>query len=129
MAAMTRDQSILDIRPELSIQEGHGEIEAFQNKVLRPLLKLQNDLLLSITRDYLLRKHKQFNAYKVGVQQQLLQTAGKQDLEFKYMLINSIVGLLTLDELEHYHRYRSEMNKRIVQMAIERILSQLERLY
>ena len=36
------------LRPKLNFEKAHTSIEQFQNEVLRPILKLQNDLLLIV---------------------------------------------------------------------------------
>ena len=56
----TRDAQLIALRPELpqvSIHDQMSDQEFFQNKTLRPILKLQNDLLLALFRHYI-EKHK-----------------------------------------------------------------------
>ena len=55
-----RDQALLALRPEIpsaQILPGMSSEEKFQNKTLRPIAKLQNDLLVAVFRNYA-RKHK-----------------------------------------------------------------------
>jgi hypothetical protein len=47
------DQAFLEMRPEIPFESADTlEIELFQNETLRPILKLQNDILL----DYLVKQ-------------------------------------------------------------------------
>ena len=124
-----RDELVLHIRPKLTLQEGTTEEEHFQNIVLRPILKFQNELLLSIARDYLQRHRSHFNLLKRSAQETVIHQAARQDPELRNGFIYPIVSLLSIEELAFYQQHRSELNKRIVQMAIQRVQSQLERLY
>ena len=52
---MDRSQKLLSIRPLISsakIVQNMTEEERFQNQTLRPILKLQNDLLLASFENY-----------------------------------------------------------------------------
>lgn len=129
MDALSRDDIVKQLRPELGLGRSVSEVEEFQNQVLRPILKFQNDLLISLTKYYLARHHKNFNALKTSAQETVLIQASKQDPELRNQLIYPVVSLLTEDELVTYHTHRAELNKRIAQMATERVRSQMERLY
>ena len=51
MSISSRDQYLLQLRPELSSAQVLDEttaIESFQNTALRPILKLQNDTLIRL---------------------------------------------------------------------------------
>lgn len=126
---MNRDDMIKDLRPALQLKQGLSEVERFQNEVLRPILKFQNDLLLMLTKHYLNRHYKNFNALKSSAQETILIQASKQDPEFRNQMIYPVVSLLTIEEIKVYHLHRAEINKRIAQMATERVRSQMELLY
>ncbi len=120
---------VTEIRPLLSLQPTKGEIEGFQNEVMRPILKFQNELLILLAKQYVNKYHKSFNALKQVNQESIIIQASKQDPEFKSFLIWPVVGLMSSTELAFYSAHRSELNKRISTMAAQRIVSQLERLY
>ena len=129
MEMISRDEVVKRLRPTLGLRASASEIESFQNEVLRPILKFQNDLLIALTKHYLIRHHRNFNALKLSAQETVLIQAAKQDPEFRNQLIYPVVSLLTAEELLLYHEHRADFNKRIAQMATERVKSQLERLY
>jgi len=129
MEERSRDTVVTEIRPLLSLQPTKGEIEGFQNEVMRPILKFQNELLILLAKQYVNKYHKSFNALKQVNQESILIQASKQDPEFKSFLIWPVVGLMSSTELAFYSAHRSELNKRISTMAAQRIVSQLERLY
>ena len=129
MEERSRDTVVTEIRPLLSLQPTKGEIEGFQNEVMRPILKFQNELLMLLAKQYVNKYHKSFNALKQVNQESIIIQASKQDPEFKSFLIWPVVGLMSSTELAFYSAHRSELNKRISTMAAQRIVSQLERLY
>ena len=129
MEERSRDTVVTEIRPQLSLQPTKGEIEGFQNEVMRPILKFQNELLILLAKQYVNKYHKSFNALKQVNQESIIIQASKQDPEFKSFLIWPVVGLMSSTELAFYSAHRSELNKRISTMAAQRIVSQLERLY
>ena len=129
MEERSRDTVVTEIRPLLSLQPTKGEIEGFQNEVMRPILKFQNELLILLAKQYVNKYHKSFNALKQVNQESIIIQASKQDPEFKSFLIWPVVGLMSSTELAFYSAHRRELNKRISTMAAQRIVSQLERLY
>lgn len=129
MENASRDDVIISIRPQLDLVAATGNIEAFQNDVLRPILKFQNEFLMIASRQYVKKYYKTFNALKKANQESILIQASKHDPEFKAFVVWSVVGLMSSDELEFYNAHRSELNKRISTMGVQRILSQPERLY
>ncbi len=129
MKSISRDVVVKSIRPELNLISASGDIELFQNSVLRPILKFQNEFLLATARQYIKKYHKSFNALKKVNQESILVQASKQDPEFRSFVVWPVVGMMTTTELDFYHQHRGELNKRISTMALQRILSQMERLY
>lgn len=52
----TRSEKLLQQRPDIptsKINDQMGSEEYFQNAILRPILKLQNDLFISVFKNYL----------------------------------------------------------------------------
>jgi hypothetical protein len=64
----TRDLSLLALRPKLPnvrIDGAMSSEEHFQNNTLRPVIKLQNDLLVAVFKNYI-KKHKNvFQTYTI----------------------------------------------------------------
>lgn len=123
---ITRDEIVKPLRPILSLSESSTTAETFQNTVLRPILKFQNELLVEAVKHYCHKQNKTFRALKATVQQQFIKQAAKQDQELRSLMINLVVALFTIGEFQQYAENRPEYNKRIVQMATERVLSQLD---
>lgn len=119
-----------DLRENLSLPtfENSSEAELFQNNVLRPVLKLQNDIFIQIFRDYAMRKMSDFtslkNEQKINFTEQSLQ----KDIALKNTFIGITIGMLTPEEITVYLSDSKSFNKRIINMLSERMKSQIEAL-
>jgi len=119
-----------DLRENLSLPtfENSSETELFQNNVLRPVLKLQNDIFIQIFRDYAMRKMSDFtslkNEQKINFTEQSLQ----KDIALKNTYLGMTIGMLTPEEITIYLSDSKSFNKRIINMLSERIKSQIEAL-
>ena len=104
------------------------EIELFQNKVLRPILKFQNNLLLHIFNDYINQFKGEF--FKLSSQQKLsyIQESLSKNQRLRSIILGTIVGLFTIEDYSFYRLNTSCLNKRIIAMTIERIQSQSEKI-
>ncbi|MBL7880593.1 MAG: glyoxalase [Chryseobacterium gambrini] len=117
-----------DLRENLSLPtfENSSETELFQNNVLRPVLKLQNDIFMQIFRDYAMRKMSDFtslkNEQKINFTEQSLQ----KDIALKNTYIGITIGMLTPEEITVYLSDSKSFNKRIITMLSERIKSQID---
>lgn len=116
-----------DLRPKLNLQPASSEIEQFQNEVIRPILKLQNDVLVLIFNNY--TKTQQItlsdNLDKLRVQ---VRDICSKDISLKNQLIGMTIGMLETDELANYQIHQSEYNKRISQMIAQRLYDNLSKL-
>ena len=117
----------LSIRPTIkSIKVfDSSNLEAdFQNSVLRPVLKLQNDLILYRFDTYIASKGMLFTNQEEAVRRTTLAKIFQKDIAFRNQMIGMVVGLFTLEEIEYYENNIREINKRIVALVHERIVSQ-----
>ncbi|MFD2518784.1 glyoxalase [Salinimicrobium flavum] len=124
-----RDLQLLDIRPEIrsakiSSQTGAGEL--FQNQTLRPVIKLQNDLLVEAFRNYI-QKHKNvFMDLDVEKRLKYIENAIQKDIKFRNSLKGMIIGQFTVEEYRFYITDSSALNKRMMNLVKERIQSNLQ---
>lgn len=112
-----------DLRPQLDLPALPNATpeEEFQNQTLRPILKLQNELYLSLFADYTLRHNKDF-ASATPPQKRNFVT---ESLQKNGVLKNTFIGMLTPEELHVYLQDSRNYNRRITAMIAERILSQV----
>lgn len=124
-----RDINLLSQRPEIPsarVSEEMSFEEQFQNKTLRPIAKLQNDLFVEVFKNYI-KKHK--NAYyNFSIEKKLLfvENAIQKDIKFRNSLKGIIIGQFTLDEYQLYITDSSALNKRMMNIVKERMLSNIQ---
>jgi hypothetical protein len=112
------------LRPEiLSIikTENFSALEKFQNETLRPIIKLQHDLILTRFEHYL--KQNKINIIELNKTQKtdLMNKLFKSDTRLKNDFRGLIIGLFTLEEYKEYLTISSQLNKRINNMIRQKI--------
>lgn len=100
--------------------------ESFQNDVLRPILKFQNDIIILYFKHFIVETKIEFNTLKYSHKVTRVHDLFKTNIQFKQFYLGLIVGYFSVEEFNHYTANKKEINKRIVAMLIERICSQLE---
>jgi len=100
--------------------------ELFQNEVLRPVLKLQNDLFIASFINHLGKNRIDFNSFSVEKKLTTIENAIQKDIKFRNALKGMIIALFTIDEYELYIKNSSSLNKRMMGMLIERLKSQVQ---
>ncbi|MEO0037167.1 MAG: hypothetical protein RIQ59_378 [Bacteroidota bacterium] len=99
--------------------------EQFQNCSLRPILKLQNDLLLQFFITYAIKNKKMFFNLSQENKFKYIENSVQSDTVFRNQLIGLIIGLFSISEYQEYAKNPSNLNKRILNLLIERWKSQL----
>lgn len=128
MSINSRDQFLLKGRPEIpSIQNTTKtlDLEVFQNKVLRPILKLQNTIFVSVFLDELRRKKQDFTTFNSEDKHKAIQRNLNTNSSLKQRFLGIVMGLFTNTEMDFYHRHMSAINKRIFSMLKIRLEDQL----
>jgi len=126
---MNRDQQLISLRPSIPVLVEDGvtsAMEQFQNKSLRPILKLQNGLLLQLFRNYAIKRKGAFFAVPVSQKRAYIEKSLQRDLRFRSLMQGIIIGQFTIDELANYEQEESELSRRMIGMMIQRIHSQWE---
>ena len=100
--------------------------ELFQNEVLRPILKLQNDLFVASFINHLTKNKIDFNTHSIEKKLIIIENAIQKDIKFRNALKGTIIGLFTTDEYAIYIKNSSSLNKRMMGMLIERLKSQVQ---
>jgi len=104
------------------------EVEKFQNEVIRPIVKMQHQLLVGLFKDYLLSKKINFSSFSKEKKIIKIQSIFKTDSKFKTFVLGCIVGQFSLRELEIYTLIKAEYNKRINQILTKRIIDSISQL-
>lgn len=124
----TRDLNITHWRGESigAVNEQSSNDEKFQNQTLRPILKLQNDLFIAVFNNHVNKHKNDFYALSVEKKLQFIENAIQKDIKFRNSLKGMVIGLFTLAEYEVYIQNSSALNKRMMNMLIERLKSQVQ---
>lgn len=115
-----RGQTIGSITDQSSVEE------QFQNEVLRPILKLQNDLIILSFQNYLSVNKINFNSFTVDKKVTLIENSIHKDSKLRESFKGIIIGLFTSNEYSAYSKNASNINKRIITMLVERLKSQVQ---
>lgn len=124
-----RDTTLLSLRPNITsatVTPSMSSEEQFQNQTLRPVAKLQNDLLVAVFTNYV-RKHKNV-FYDLTIEKRLdyIENAIHKDMKFRNSLKGIIIGQFTLDEYELYIENSSALNKRMMNIVKDRLKSNIQ---
>ena len=123
-----RDHFITTLRGETlgKINSQTSEEELFQNQILRPILKLQNELFIEQFKNYIVKNKAQFSQFTVDKKLDYIENSILNDNKFRNLLIGTTIGLLQIEEYKLYSKNASALNKRIITMLIERLKSQVQ---
>lgn len=124
-----RDQILIDIRPEIAsakVLPGTSSEEAFQNITLRPVVKMQNDLLLLAFHNYISKHKNMFQSLSVEKKIEYIEKALQKDSKFRNSLKGMIIGQFTLEEFEVYMQNSSALTKRMINLVKERLIDQVQ---
>lgn len=119
---------LLKLRPEIPSIQQELEMnpeEAFQNQSIRPILKFQNNLLLAIYAQHVL-KHKSI-FYKLTIPKRLefVKESLQKDPLLKHTLLGAVIGLFTNEEFSLYLEHEKELKRRISDMLVQRFQDQI----
>jgi hypothetical protein len=123
-----RDAFISEFRGETlgTVTSESSSDEIFQNQVLRPILKLQNDLFIDVFRNYISKYKNDFYSYPVEKKLAYIENSIQKDIKFRNSLKGIVIGLFTIQEYDVYIKNSSSLNKRMMNMLIERLKNQVQ---
>ncbi|MFT6216620.1 MAG: hypothetical protein ACJAS3_003033 [Roseivirga sp.] len=120
----------LDLRPIIKTKEFENSTdeEKFQTLTLRPILKLQNELILGLFKNHIVESKHAFYALSAENKALFIENSLQKNIVLKNKLLGVALGMLTIEELTVYNNNISLYNKRIASLLIERIRSQISHL-
>lgn len=122
----SRQIDIKKIRPEIpnaKINDAMSADERFQNLVLRPVIKLQNDLFIVVFKNYIAKHKIVFQNLSLEKRLLFIDNAVNKDIKFRNALKGMVIGLFTIEEYVVYTQNSSALNKRMMHMVKERLIS------
>ena len=123
-----RDNNVLIVRGETlgTVTNQSSLEEIFQNKTLRPILKLQNDLLIQVFINYAIKQKNVFFSLTPEKKMTYIENVIQRDIKFRNSLKGMIIAFFTLDEYAEYIQNSSNLNKRMMNMLVERLKNQIQ---
>ncbi|QFZ55832.1 glyoxalase [Oceanihabitans sp. IOP_32] len=125
----TRASSLKRIRPEIisaKIKENMSAEEHFQNLVLRPIIKFQNELIIEVFKNYVVKYKSVFYDLSLQKRQDYIENLVQKDMKFRNSVKGMIIGLFTVEEYLIYIENSSALNRRMMNMIKERLLSNMQ---
>ena len=116
-----RDKLVVNLRPVITTINSElvkSDQEKFQNEVIRPIIKFQHELIVKIFSSYLQTKN-----MSPEIRSAKIKSIFQKDRSLIIELKCIIVAYFTTSEYENYTLMKSEVNKRLIQIIRERILS------
>ena len=125
---MQRTEELKKLRPNIptiAIENATTAQEQFQNRVLRPVLKFQNDLLVALFQQYIIKRKGIFNGLSREKKLTYIQQAIQKDQNFRNLLVGSVVGQFTIEEYQVFATEENKLTKRMMEMCVQRLQDQL----
>ncbi len=123
-----RDEALLELRGEAigEIFPQSSKDEIFQNKTLRPILKLQNDLFIESFLNYVNKSKSDFYNMSLEKKMAFIDNAIHKDIKYRNALKGMVMSMFTVEEFRQYIQNSSDLNKRMMNMLIERLKDQVQ---
>jgi hypothetical protein len=120
--------SKLDLRPIIETKELENSTpeERFQTQTLRPVLKLQNEILLGLFKNHITESKNTFYDLSLEKKGLFIENSLQKNIVLKNKLLGVALGMFTIEELKVYSTQTSLYNKRIIGLIVERIRSQIQ---
>lgn len=119
-------QTKISIRPQIPtalVNENMSLEEKFQNTTLRPVIKMQHELLFVRLESEL--SQAVFQNLTRAAKKQFIQTVLFKGNAIRSEVVGMIAGCFTLEEYGFYRENSKTINKRIIQIIIERVINTL----
>ncbi len=126
-----RDTSLMALRPavlaDLTADAEHSPGH-FMHATLRPVCKLQNELLLHLFRQYTHKTKDTFRQLSPAKRLEFIAHSIQRDQRFRSLLFGVIVGQFTEAEWHIFSTHEQELSRRLSELLIQRLSDQVERL-
>lgn len=119
---MSRTRPVL----ENLITDNMSEAEVFQNKTLRPIIKMQHNLLIVFFKSYLKKRKIDFFCLTAQKKRSRVKAILQKTSILKNLNLGLIIGDFSMEEYAFYDENSSELNRRILQIIAQRIQDSLD---
>ncbi|MBL0083531.1 MAG: hypothetical protein IPP37_14415 [Saprospiraceae bacterium] len=125
---MEREPTIIQLRPNIETIAESAEssvLEFFQNKTIRPILKLQNQVLIEAFKGLNRQKAATYSRMSAIQKRVWLRNMLSKDAIARNVILGIVLGMMTSDELGFFFDHEKECRQRIMDMVAERLASQV----
>ncbi|MBK7010752.1 MAG: glyoxalase [Saprospiraceae bacterium] len=125
---MEREPTIIQLRPNIETIAESAEssvLEFFQNKTIRPILKLQNQVLIEAFKGLNRQKVATYSRMADIQKREWLRNMLSKDAIARNVILGIVLGMMTSDELGFFFDHEKECRQRIMDMVAERLASQV----
>jgi len=124
-----RSSQLQSIRPQLNLDITQSSpAEQFQNQTLRPILKLQHDLLVAVFRGYIQKRHGVFAQLSSSAKLDWIQHSLQQDQRLRQLMAGIVIGQFTVEEWAVFAEHEAEYVRRLMGLVVQRLQSVAEEL-
>ena len=125
----SRDSYLKSLRPDIltkTIKTEMSSEEYFQNKVLRPIIKFQNELLIAVFLQFCTKYKNVF--FDLSTEKKILYIESSiiKDSKLRSSFRDLIIGLFSVKEYSEYLKNASALNKRMTGIIKERLISHVQ---
>ena len=125
----SRDSYLKSLRPDIltkTIKTEMSSEEYFQNTVLRPIIKFQNELLIAVFLQFCTKYKNVF--FDLSTEKKILyiETSFIKDSKLRSSFRDLILGLFSVEEYSEYLKNASALNKRMTGIIKERLISHVQ---
>jgi len=125
----SRDSYLKSLRPDIltkTIKTEMSSEEYFQNKVLRPIIKFQNELLIAVFLQFCTKYKNVF--FDLSTEKKILyiESSITKDSKLRSSFRDLIIGLFSVEEYSEYLKNASALNKRRTGIIKERLISHVQ---
>ena len=125
----SRDFFLKSLRPDIltkTIKTEMSSEEYFQNKVLRPIIKFQNELLIAVFLQFCTKYKNVF--FDLSTEKKILyiESSITKDSKLRSSFRDLIIGLFSVEEYSEYLKNASALNKRMTGIIKERLISHVQ---
>jgi hypothetical protein len=125
-----RSTLLKSIRPKIEVDNTKStELEIFQSVSLRPILKLQNEIIFALINNFLAEHKVVVKNLTDNKKTERIHDIFKNNIQQKQLLFGVVIGHFTHEEILFYNQNKKEVTKRIITMLLERVCSQLDNLH
>ncbi|MFK8054891.1 MAG: hypothetical protein AB8F78_02125 [Saprospiraceae bacterium] len=114
------------MRPQVETAEGALPLEAFQNDTLRPVIKMQHEVILRAWHRYVLEQKGKFYKLNRPDQEAYIRHSYQTNRAFRAFNLGLVCGVLTKVEWETFKLHEKELSKRVYNLVAQRVGSSAE---